>query len=69
MLTKNFGTKGWNYLRMNEINDVFAPYNKITYTTVGFFGCLGRKQVHINRHSRKIIIELIGSPIKKAPTN
>jgi SAM-dependent methyltransferase len=44
MLRKNFGTKRWSYLRMNEINDVFAPYSKITYTTVGFFGCLGRNE-------------------------
>ncbi|WPU95869.1 class I SAM-dependent methyltransferase [Mucilaginibacter sabulilitoris] len=44
ILRKNFGTKGWDYLRMDEINEVFAAYNKVTYTTAGFFGCMGRNE-------------------------
>jgi SAM-dependent methyltransferase len=44
ILRENFGTKGWNYLRMSEINDVFAPFKKIKYSTIGFFGCLGRNE-------------------------
>jgi SAM-dependent methyltransferase len=44
ILRKNFGTKGWNYLKMNEVNDVFASFTSFKYTTVGFFGCLGRNE-------------------------
>jgi SAM-dependent methyltransferase len=44
ILRKNFGTKGWNYLRMSEVKDVFAPFKKIKYSTIGFFGCLGRNE-------------------------
>ena len=44
ILRKNFGTKGWNYLKMDEIKDVFSSYNKIKYTTAGFFGFMGRNE-------------------------
>lgn len=41
---KWFGTKDWNYLRLNELNTVFSPFSKVNYTTVGFFGCFGRNE-------------------------
>ena len=42
VLRKKYGTKNWNYLKMTEISDVFRPFSKIKYTTVGFLGCMGR---------------------------
>jgi len=44
ILRRNFGTKGWDYLKMDEIDKVFTAYNKVNYTTVGFFGCMGRNE-------------------------
>lgn len=44
ILRKNFGTKGWDYLKMDEIDKVFSAYSKVTYTTAGFFGCMGRNE-------------------------
>lgn len=44
VLRRNYGTKGWNYLRLDEVDKVFASFNKVTYQTVGFFGCLGRNE-------------------------
>ena len=44
VLRRNFGTKGWNYLRFNEIKPAFSAFKKVTYKTVGFFGCLGRNE-------------------------
>jgi SAM-dependent methyltransferase len=44
LLRKYFGTKDWNYLGIDEINIVFGDFRKINYTTVGFFGCLGRTE-------------------------
>ncbi|MEJ6981359.1 class I SAM-dependent methyltransferase [Pedobacter sp. P351] len=43
-LRKKFGTKNWNYLRLNEIDKIFSEYRSIEYTTVGFLGCLGRTE-------------------------
>lgn len=41
---KRFGTKGWNYLRLNEVDQVFAPFSSVQYSTAGFFGCFGRTE-------------------------
>nr|WP_121272989.1 class I SAM-dependent methyltransferase [Pedobacter schmidteae] len=48
MLRKKFGTPHWNYIRMNEIRTIFQSYKKITFTTVGFFGCMGRNEMQRN---------------------
>jgi SAM-dependent methyltransferase len=48
LLRKYFGTKDWNYLRLDEIKSVFADFRKVSYTTVGFFGCLGRNEKQRN---------------------
>jgi len=48
LLRKYFGTKDWNYLRLDEINTVFADFKNVNYTTVGFFGCLGRNEKQRN---------------------
>lgn len=47
-LRKHFGTKDWNYLRLDEMSTVFADFKNVNYTTVGFFGCLGRNEKQRN---------------------
>lgn len=39
-----FGTKNWSYLRLEDVETIFSSFNKVTYTTVGFFGCLGTNE-------------------------
>lgn len=41
---KRFGTKGWNYLRLSEMKQVFASFSSVQYSTTGFFGCFGRTE-------------------------
>lgn len=41
---KRFGTKGWNYLRLSEMDQVFASFSSLRYSTAGFFGCFGRTE-------------------------
>ncbi|WP_256010060.1 class I SAM-dependent methyltransferase [Desertivirga xinjiangensis] len=41
---KKYGTRNWNYLKMNEIGDVFSSFSNLRYTTVGFLGCFGRNE-------------------------
>jgi len=48
ILRKFFGTKDWNYLRLDEIQSVFADFKHVKYTTVGFFGCFGRNEKQRN---------------------
>ncbi len=48
VLRKKYGTSWWNYLKMNELSEVFASYTRLTYTTAGFLGCLGRNEVQRN---------------------
>nr|WP_255431094.1 class I SAM-dependent methyltransferase [Pedobacter sp. N36a] len=50
MLRKKYGTPDWNYLRWNEIEEIFQSYKNVSFTTVGFLGCLGR-----NEHQRNIL--------------
>ena len=45
---KGYGTKNWNYLRMNEIDDLFSSFSSLDYTTEGFFGCFGRNEKQRN---------------------
>lgn len=47
-LRKRWGTKDWNYLKLDELNSVFSSFNNFNYTTVGFLGCLGRTEVQRN---------------------
>ncbi|WP_316811963.1 class I SAM-dependent methyltransferase [Pedobacter heparinus] len=44
ILRKWFGTKNWNYLKLRDVETVFSSFAKVTYTTVGFFGCMGRNE-------------------------
>lgn len=44
VLREKFGTKNWNYLRINEIKKIFSEYKSMEYITVGFLGCLGRTE-------------------------
>lgn len=44
ILRRCFGTKNWNYLKIDDIDDVFSSFSKVHYTTVGFFGCFGRNE-------------------------
>lgn len=39
-----FGTKDWNYLKLDDLDFVFSSFSHVRYTTVGFFGCLGRNE-------------------------
>lgn len=48
ILRKKFGTPNWNYVKLAEIDDIFQSYKKVSYTTVGFFGCLGRTEFQRN---------------------
>lgn len=41
---KKFGTRGWNYLTIDEIDDVFSDFKHVNYTTTGFLGCFGRNE-------------------------
>lgn len=34
----------WNYLKYNEINELFKEYSEIHFDTVGFFGAFGRNE-------------------------
>ncbi len=34
----------WNYLKYNEINELFREYSEIHFDTVGFFGAFGRNE-------------------------
>jgi SAM-dependent methyltransferase len=36
--------KEWNYLKLEEIPEVFSSFNKITYVTIGFWGAFGRTE-------------------------
>ncbi|WP_316806373.1 class I SAM-dependent methyltransferase [Pedobacter agri] len=47
-LRKHFGTKNWNYLHLDELKTVFSDFKQVQYTTVGFFGCLGRTEKQRN---------------------
>jgi SAM-dependent methyltransferase len=47
-LRKKYGTKDWDFLKIDEINQVFSSYRKLDYTTVGFFGCMGRNEPQRN---------------------
>ncbi|WP_432712739.1 class I SAM-dependent methyltransferase [Pedobacter sp.] len=48
LLRKGYGTPNWNYLKLDELETVFAPFNSLNYTTVGFFGCFGRTEKQRN---------------------
>jgi SAM-dependent methyltransferase len=39
-----FGTKDWNYLRINEMPNILSKYKSVQYTSVGFLGCFGRSE-------------------------
>jgi SAM-dependent methyltransferase len=41
---KRYGTRGWNYLNINEVEEIFSPFKSVTYTTTGFLGCFGRTE-------------------------
>ncbi|MGN6395526.1 MAG: class I SAM-dependent methyltransferase [Mucilaginibacter sp.] len=41
---KKFGTRGWNYLKMNEVDSIFSSFSSVKYTTTGFLGCFGRNE-------------------------
>jgi len=43
-LRKYFGTKHWNYLRLDEMKTVFSDFKHVNYQTLGFFGCFGRNE-------------------------
>ncbi|WP_207425879.1 class I SAM-dependent methyltransferase [Pedobacter sp. SYSU D00535] len=43
-LRRKFGTKGWNYLQIDELNEVFSSYKSIKYKSIGFLGCMGRNE-------------------------
>ncbi|UCH64581.1 MAG: methyltransferase domain-containing protein [Ignavibacterium sp.] len=34
----------WNYLKYNEIEEIFSSYSKLEYITVGFWGTFGRSE-------------------------
>jgi SAM-dependent methyltransferase len=34
----------WNYLRLEEIPEVFSSFSKISYVTIGFWGAFGRTE-------------------------
>lgn len=44
ILRSRFGTKNWSYLKLSDVKTIFSSFNKVTYITVGFFGCLGRNE-------------------------
>ncbi|UOE51017.1 class I SAM-dependent methyltransferase [Mucilaginibacter sp. SMC90] len=41
---KKFGTRGWNYLTIDEVDGIFSSFKSFNYTTTGFFGCFGRNE-------------------------
>lgn len=43
-LRRKYGTPGWNYLDINEVEELFSAFKTIKYTTTGFFGCFGRTE-------------------------
>nr|WP_068893268.1 class I SAM-dependent methyltransferase [Pedobacter panaciterrae] len=43
-LRSRYGTPGWNYLKIAEIEELFSAFKSIKYTTTGFFGCFGRNE-------------------------
>lgn len=52
-----FGTKSWSYLRLKDVGKVFSSFDKVTYTTVGFFGCMGvneRQRILLGKLDRLI---------------
>jgi SAM-dependent methyltransferase len=51
-LRKNFVSwaKEWNYLKLNEIDNVFSSYKEVSYMTLGFFGTFG-----LNEKQREIL--------------
>lgn len=46
ILRKKFVTWGneWNYLKTNEISEIFSLYRTVNYVTVGFWGAFGRNE-------------------------
>lgn len=56
----NWG-KRWNYLKFEELHQIFSPYKSIDYITVGFFGAFGRNEKqraffgHIDRFFEKCV--------------
>ena len=38
----------WNYLKCNEIKELFSSYRKLEYITVGFWGTFGRTETQRN---------------------
>ncbi|MDR6782408.1 SAM-dependent methyltransferase [Pedobacter africanus] len=44
ILRRWFGTKNWNYLKLSDVGTVFSSFAKLDYTTIGFFGCMGRNE-------------------------
>jgi SAM-dependent methyltransferase len=45
---KGYGTKNWNYLKLSELDELFAKFSNFEYTTEGFFGCFGRNEKQRN---------------------
>lgn len=48
-----FGTKSWSYLKLKDVEAIFSSFDKVTYTTVGFFGCMG-----VNERQRVLLGKL-----------
>lgn len=48
ILRNRYGTSWWNYLKINEVDEIFTSYSKISYTTAGFLGCFGRNEKQRN---------------------
>lgn len=61
---KRFGTKGWNYLRLSEIAQVFSSFSSVRYSTTGFFGCFGRTE-----RQRALLGKIDGLLDKLIPAN
>jgi SAM-dependent methyltransferase len=34
----------WNYLKYDEVDELFAQFSSVEYTTIGFFGTFGRRE-------------------------
>jgi len=53
--------KDWNYLKFDELNEVFSSFKSVDYITVGFFGAFGRSEKqraffgHIDRFFEKCV--------------
>lgn len=41
---KKYGTRGWNYLTIGEVDGIFSSFSSFKYTTTGFLGCFGRNE-------------------------